>query len=288
MGEIVLAAKITHVPSMFISEQPGPNHGCRAAAIEGHREIARRARAAGADTFVVLDTHWLANSGYQINANHRHAGTYTSTEFPQLIKGLEFDHPGATELGTAIAELATARGVRTLSHDDVPSLGLEYGTLVPMRYMNSEDRLDVLSIAGWMNDATFEESRIVGESIRDAIAASDHRVALLASGSLSHRIWPNAQTVDGMFEISRPFNEHVDKMVLDLWTAGRLAEFIALLPDYAEYCSGEGHMHDTAMLLGALGWDRYDQPAEIITDWFPSSGTGQCNVVFPIPAPVAA
>ncbi len=46
MGEIVLAAKITHVPSMFISEQPGPHHGCRAAAIEGHREIARRARAA--------------------------------------------------------------------------------------------------------------------------------------------------------------------------------------------------------------------------------------------------
>ena len=27
MGEIVLAAKITHVPSMFISEQPGPHHG---------------------------------------------------------------------------------------------------------------------------------------------------------------------------------------------------------------------------------------------------------------------
>ena len=61
MGEIVLAAKVTHVPSMFLSEQPGPHHGCRQAAIDGHREIGRRARAAGADTYVVLDTHWLAN-----------------------------------------------------------------------------------------------------------------------------------------------------------------------------------------------------------------------------------
>ena len=149
-------------------------------------------------------------------------------------------------------------------------------------------QLDVLSMSGWLNDATFEESRLVGEAIRDAVAASDRRVVLLASGSLSHRIWPNAETFDGMFEISRPFNEHVDKMVLDLWTEGRIPEFLALLPDYAEYCSGEGHMHDTAMLLGALGWDAYQERAEIITDWFPSSGTGQCNVVFPIPATVPA
>ena len=239
----------------------------------------------------MLDTHWLANSGYHVNANPRHAGTYTSTEFPQLIKGLEFDHPGATDLGHAIAERATAAGVRTMAHDDVPSLGLEYGTLVPMRYMNAGDagdQLDVLSISGWLNDATFEESRIVGRAIADAVAAGDRRVALLASGSLSHRIWSNAETVDGMFTVSRPFNEHVDRMVLDLWADGRFAEFVALLPDYARYCSGEGHMHDTAMLLGALGWDRYREPAEIVTDWFPSSGTGQCNVVFPVPASVTA
>ena len=85
-----------------------------------------------------------------------------------------------------------------------------------------------------------------------------------------------------MFRISRPFNEHVDKMVLDLWRAGRHAEFLELLPDYASHCSGEGHMHDTAMLYGALGWDAYDRGVDVLTDWFPSSGTGQCNVVFPV------
>ena len=80
MGEIVLAAKITHVPSMFISEREGPHHGCRAPAIAGLEEIARRARTRGADTFVVLDTHWLVNSGFHVNANPTHRGRYTSNE----------------------------------------------------------------------------------------------------------------------------------------------------------------------------------------------------------------
>lgn len=284
MGEIVIAAKVTHVPSMFISEQAGPHHGCRDAAIAGHHEIARRARSAGATAFVVFDTHWLVNSGYHVNANPRHVGTYTSNEFPHFIQELPYDYEGVTDLGHAIADLATSRGVRTRAHDAVPSLGLEYGTLVPMRYMNSDPyaALPVLSIAGWMQHSSFEESRCVGSAVRDAILESEHRVALLASGSLSHRIWPNDEVEHGMFNISRPFNEHVDKLVLNLWKEGRVEEFLAMLPDYAEHCSGEAHMHDTALLFGALGWDEYHGAGEIVTDWFPSSGTGQCNVVFPV------
>lgn len=59
MGQISLAAKITHVPSMFISEMPGPNFGCRQPAIDGLKEIGRRCDALGVDTIVVFDTHWL-------------------------------------------------------------------------------------------------------------------------------------------------------------------------------------------------------------------------------------
>ena len=42
MGKLALAAKITHVPSMYISELPGRHHGCREAAIAGHRLIGER------------------------------------------------------------------------------------------------------------------------------------------------------------------------------------------------------------------------------------------------------
>jgi len=31
-----------------------------------------------------------------------------------------------------------------------------------------------------------------------------------------------------------------------------------------------------------LGWDQYQGKAEVVTPYFPSSGTGQINVVFPV------
>ena len=89
MGEVVLAAKICHVPSMYLSELPGKHHGCREAAIAGHKEIGRRARELGADTAVVFDVHWLVNSGYHVNCGEQFQGTYTSNELPHFIKNMD-------------------------------------------------------------------------------------------------------------------------------------------------------------------------------------------------------
>ena len=38
------------------------------------------------------------------------------------------------------------------------------------------------------------------------------------------------------------------------------------------------------VLLGMLGWDNYDGKVEFLTELFASSGTGQVNAVFPLPA----
>ncbi len=281
MGRIVLAAKTTHVPTMLLSEMDGPLKGKRQAAIDGHREIGRRARAAGADTFVVLDTHWLVNAGYHINANHHFKGCYASNEFPQFIQGLDYDYQGNAALGDLIAEKAVGRGVHTLSHQ-VESLGLEYGTLVPMHFMNPQSDLKVVSIAAWCTVHSHEASCKLGQAIREGIEASDSNVALIASGSLSHKIWPNDIYAEnnGTFTISSEFNRQVDLHVLDLWKSGDVGTFLKMLPDYAEYCDGEGNMHDTVMLFGALGWDDYTGKGEVVTEYFPSSGTGQTNVVF--------
>ena len=283
MGAIVLTAKVTHVPTMLLSERPGRIFGTRQQAIDGHREIARRARALGADTVVVLDTHWLVNAGYHVNANARFKGIYTSHEFPQFIQDLAYDYGGNPALGDLIAEKATARDVFTLSHH-VETLDLEYGTLVPMHYMNPEGDLKVVSVAAGCTVHSLEASRKLGEAIREAVEASASKVLLLASGSLSHKIWENELYAanDGTFTISREFNRQVDLRVLELWQKGEIATFLKMLPEYALHCSGEGAMHDTAMLFGALGWDTYAGKGELIGTYFPSSGTGQANVVFPV------
>ena len=174
-------------------------------------------------------------------------------------------------------------GAYTLAHH-LDSLELEYGTLVPMRFMSREHDMKVVSVAAWCTVHDHDESRIIGEAIRAAVDSSDSKVLLVASGSLSHKIWANKDYAanNGTFTISSEFNRQMDLRVLEMWKSGDHATFLKMLGDYAELCSGEGSMHDTAMLYGALGWDKYDAKCEVVTEYFPSSGTGQTNVIFPV------
>ncbi|MGH1465947.1 MAG: 3,4-dihydroxyphenylacetate 2,3-dioxygenase [Cognatishimia sp.] len=283
MGELVLAAKMSHVPTMLMSEQEGPIKGKRQAAIDGHREIARRAKELGATTVVICDTHWVLNAGFHINANDHFEGLFTSNEFPQFIQNLPYKYVGNPELGDAIAKIASDKGVYTLAHH-LDSLEVEYGTLVPMRFMSREHEMKVVSIGAWCTSHSHDESRVVGEAIREAIEASDEKVLLVASGSLSHKIWANKDYAanNGTFTISSEFNRQMDLRVLEMWQNAEHDTFLKMLGEYAEFCCGEGSMHDTAMLYGALGWDKYDARCEVVTDYFPSSGTGQTNVIFPV------
>jgi len=282
MGRLALAAKVTHVPSMVLSESPGPRFGTRADAIEGHREIARRCRELGVDTIVVFDTHWLVNAGYHVNCAARFAGTYTSNELPHFISNLPYDIPGNPELGQLLARTASAMGVETLAHP-ATTLGPEYGTIVPMRYMNADGHFKCVSVSALCMAHYLDDSARLGWAMRRAVEEHyDGTVAFLASGSLSHRFAQNGQAPDYAFRIWSPFLERLDEQVLRLWQQGEWADFCAMLPEYAAKGHGEGFMHDTAMLLGALGWSGYDAPVEVITPYFGASGTGQINAVFPV------
>ncbi len=282
MGKLVLAAKITHVPSMYLSEMDGPHKGCRQAAIDGHKEIARRMREANVDTIVVFDTHWLVNSGYHINCAPAWEGIYTSNELPHFIKNMPFSYEGNPALGHAIAETATAAGVHTRAHD-ATSLALEYGTLVPMRYMNEDKKFKVVSVSALCTVHNLADSIALGRAVRQAIEQKfDGNVAVLASGSLSHRFAQNGVSEQFLHKVWDPFLETVDHHVVELWKNGDWKTFCGMLPEYAVKCHGEGMMHDTAMLLGVLGAEDYQGKAEVVTPYFGSSGTGQINVVFPV------
>lgn len=282
MGTLALAAKITHVPSMYLSELDGPHKGCRNAAIAGHKEISRRCRDLGVDTIVVFDTHWLVNSGFHVNCAPAFEGVYTSNELPHFIKNLPYAYPGNPALGQLLADAATAAGVRTRAHSDT-TLTLEYGTLVPMRYMNEDQRFKVVSVSALCTVHDLKDSATLGRAVRKAIEEEyDGTVAILASGSLSHRFAQNGVSEEYLHKMWDPFLEQVDLRVVDLWKQGDWATFTAMLPMYAEKCWGEGNMHDTAMLFGALGWDQYQGTVDIVTPYFPSSGTGQINAVFSV------
>ena len=287
MGTLALAAKITHVPSMYLSELDGPHKGCREAAINGHKEIGRRCRALGVDTIVVFDVHWLVNSEYHINCAEHFEGVYTSNELPHFIKNLPYAYPGNARLGHLIADVANEVGVKTRAHSDT-TLELEYGTLVPMRYMNADQHFKVVCVSGWCMWHDLAESARFGLAVRRAIEERyDGTVAVFASGSLSHHFAPNGRAPEFMHKVFDAFLEQTDRNVVEMWKRGEWKAFLEMLPMYNDKCWGEGGMHDTAMLLGALGGERYDRGVEIITPYFGSSGTGQINAIFPV-TPLAA
>jgi 3,4-dihydroxyphenylacetate 2,3-dioxygenase len=282
MGKLALAAKITHVPSMYLSELPGPRHGTRQDAIDGHVEIGRRCRELGVDTIVVFDTHWLVNANYHINCAPQFKGLYTSNELPHFISNMGYEFPGNPALGQLLAKAANQLGVETLAHH-ATTLAPEYGTLVPMRYMNTDQHFKVVSVSALCMAHYLNDSARLGWAFRKAVEEHyDGTVAFLASGSLSHRFAQNGLAPEFGFKIWSPFLEHLDQEVIRMLKAGEWKAFCEMLPEYAAKGHGEGFMHDTAMLLGALGWSAYDAPAEVVTPYFGASGTGQINVVFPV------
>jgi 3,4-dihydroxyphenylacetate 2,3-dioxygenase len=261
MGRLVFAAKVSHVPSIYLGEQPG-HEGVHLSLREGLERLGDAAREAGVETFVVFDSHWINTIGYHVNVAAHHQGVFTSHEIPHFIHDMPYDYDGDPEV--------------------------EYATLLPMRYMNRDRSIRVVPV-GQNSNTTWQENRRFGEAVRRAIEASPRRVGLIASGSMSHRFWPNEVAPSRLLEVSSEFNRQTDEHVLAQWREGRWAEFLAFLPTYLEVCSGEVNMSDTVMLFGALGWDGYRGQGEQYGDYEGSSGTGQVNVRFSVDAlgPVA-
>ena len=175
MGKLALAAKITHVPSMYLSELDGPGKGKRQAAIDGHVEIGRRCREAGVDTIVVFDTHWLVNAAYHINCAPHFEGLYTSNELPHFIANMAYAYDGNPKLGQILADAANKHGVVTMAHA-ATSLALEYGTLVPMRYMNGDQHFKTVSVAAWCMWHDLATSARFGLAVRKAIEERDFQI----------------------------------------------------------------------------------------------------------------
>ncbi len=280
MGEIVQAAKVTHVPSIWMSHTIEQFHGIRDSAIAGYKELGKRAKATGVETFVIFDTHWIVNQGFHLNAKPRHEGVFTSHELPHMLHDMAYGYDGDPELGNLIVEEINAAGFRGIAHDN-SHMAVEYGSLLPMHFINEGAFARVLPVAA-NQFASIEEGRRMGEAIAAAISASDRKVAVYASGSLSHAFADNAVSHDYLNKVNGEFNRQIDLRVMQLWADREWASFLEMLPDYATHCRGECGMIDTAMLFGALGWDTYEGAGDVLTPYFGSSGTGQTIVDFAV------
>jgi 3,4-dihydroxyphenylacetate 2,3-dioxygenase len=284
LGEIVAAAVCGHVPTIMLREDQRlrMGNGHDTTLVAGLDRLREKLDERNPDTFVIIDTHWFTTTEHIVAGAEHHSGCYTSDELPRVISDLAYDFAGAPELGRRVEEVARERKVWAINSTN-PNTAQHYPTLNLLHYLHRGER--VLS-AGICQTGEREDFLEFGETIGEAIRRSDARVAILASGGMSHRFWP----LKAIRKHQQYGPEHIisaearafDERILDLWSKGDHAAVIDLYPEYEAH-SPEGLFGHYLTLVGAVGGRDCKAPGEQLSDYENSVGTGQVHVWFDLP-----
>lgn len=281
MGEIVAAAVFAHAPGIMAPEplRKAMGGGRDTSLVASMPAFRRRLDDARPDTFVIFDTHWFTTIEHVVAGAEHFSGTYTSEELPTLISDLPYDYPGAPSLASKAAELARARGVRC-TNTVSKHMAVHYPTLNALHYLHRGERVLSVSIC---QTAELHNWLEFGALLADAVRATEHRVALLASGGMSHRFWPLDTILQhggwDPKDIHSPEAVAIDREILALWSAGDHAAVIDLYPEYRRFAP-EGFFAHYLMLAGALGGRACAAKGVALSDYENAVGTAQAHVWF--------
>jgi 3,4-dihydroxyphenylacetate 2,3-dioxygenase len=141
------------------------------------------------ETVVVFDSHWFTTVEFVISAHEIRAGLFTSDELPRGMCRIPYDWRGDPELARAVAERGEKHGTWITAIDD-PWLPLHYGTVNLWCYLGRGLGARWVTISNTAETGDTEDFLRAGRAVGEAIAQSQRRVLLLASGALSHTFWP--------------------------------------------------------------------------------------------------
>src|SRR5579871_3196905 len=190
-GGIVMSALASHSPRIGI-EATAPDF--LRGVIAGEYALGRAIRSLAPDVIVLQSAHWVTTFTWYVTCQARHRGSCVSDELPDLIPGVPYDRPGDPVFGAALVEAIKAEGLLA-GRNETPHYKWDYGTFVPLQYLDPAERIPVVSM-GTCILADLDECYRIGIAIRAAAEASGKRVVFVASSALSHRLvrdpasWP--------------------------------------------------------------------------------------------------
>ena len=281
MGKIVGAALVGHVPTVLLGEQVRRSlgGGKDTTLVAGFGRLRERLDDVAADTLFIIDTHWFTTAEHIVAGQAHHRGTYTSDELPRVIREMAFDYPGAPELAAAVARIGREcrQWVLNATNDD---LAHHYPTLNVLHHVHRDER--VLS-SGVCQTAEVVDFLDFGEVVAAAVEATDGRVAILASGGMSHRFWPLKQFRDhAAYDPSHVITTQArafDERMIGLLCAGDHASVIDAYDQYRVHAP-EGRFGHYLTMAGACGGPRWRTPGELLSSYESSYGTGQVHIWF--------
>lgn len=287
MGEVVGAGLIAHVPTIVLPEdvRRSLNHGRESTLVTGLQQLRREVfDTLDYDTVVVLDSHWATTVEFVVTAQERRAGLFTSEELPRGMSRRPYDLPGDPELARRIAAKGAEHATWITAIDD-EHLPIFYATTNVWEFLGAGLPKRWISI-GVCQTADTEDFLRLGRALGDAIAESDRRVILVASGAMSHTFWPLRKLRDheaaGVEHIFTPEAYQADMQRLAWFEAGEHGRVLAAMDEFYPV-RPEARFGHYLMMIGALGEGACTARGRRYGEYENSVGTGQVHVWFDRP-----
>ena len=287
MGEVAGAALLAHVPTIVLPEKDRRelNNGADSTLVAGLQELRRDVfEVLDYDTVVVLDSHWATTVEFVVTAQDQRAGLFTSEELPRGMVRRPYDFPGDPELARAVAAKADEHGTWITAIDD-PYLPIFYATTNLWEYLGRGLDKRWVSI-GVCQTADTEDNLRLGRALGQAIAETDRKVVLIASGALSHTFWPlrelRKHEAAGVEHIFTPQAAAADFQRLEWFRHGDHARVLETMPEFYRF-KPEARFGHYLMMIGALGEGDCTAVSRQYGEYENSVGTGQVHLWFERP-----
>lgn len=288
MGEVVGAGLIAHVPTIVLPEHTRRelNNGEDTTLVAGLQQLRREVfDSLDYDTVVVLDSHWATTVEFVVTAHERRAGLFTSEELPRGMAQRPYDFRGDPALAHAVAGEADEHGTWITAIDD-PELPIFYATTNLWEYLGQGLPDKRWVSIGVCQTADTEDNLRLGRALGDAIAQSDRKVVLIASGALSHTFWPlrelRKHEAAGVEHIFTREAAEADFERIDWFKNGDHARVLDTMADFYRV-KPEARFGHYLMMIGALGEGDCTAPARQYGRYENSVGTGQVHLWFDRP-----
>ncbi|MEQ1506064.1 MAG: tRNA U-34 5-methylaminomethyl-2-thiouridine biosynthesis protein [Myxococcota bacterium] len=265
MGKIVFGALAPHPPHLVYAENPPQNEPRAECGWEtlrwGYERLRQDLAKIEYDTIVVLSPHWQTYVGTHFLGVPHFSSLSVDPVFPNLFRyryELDVDVP----LAEAMCKSAADRGLVTKMMRN-PDFRVDYGTIVSCHLVNPTWNKPIVSISSQRSTAFYsvevmqEQMVALGEATRAAIEASDRRVVLLASESLSHRHFVTEPSVPEDMSHEHVTNHHQylwDMRLIELLREGRSREVVDIMPEFTEHAVSESDSGALTWLIAALGF----------------------------------
>ncbi|MFG2791004.1 hypothetical protein [Streptomyces sp. NPDC048419] len=238
-ANLVFAGGASHVPDLLARPEIDPPDAV-GRLTAGYERLRKDLAAADPDVLLITaDCHFQSfrTGAYVIGTGASYSGSMEFFKRPDL----DLTVSGAPELARAMANAIRAEGLEV---EESPEFPLDHGQIVPLRLLLPRPDLPVVPIVT-QPGRSFSPfgARVFGEVLRDVLESRDLRVAVLATGGLSHWLDP------GKFGKA---DVEFDTYLLQMLQAGRGTD-IANLEPYALLDHGQYEFPNWLIMLGMVG-----------------------------------